>query len=280
VREEEDVGYRTLLVHLEQGHSNASLLQIAGDLAQAFDAGVIAIAALPPMTDADGSLLLPDAFVDPDRLAAEMETLEAEFQGALRARARMLEFRTARPSVDLAEAISHQARSADLIVTCPARGDRHDASRALNTGALVMQAGRPVLLVPPSATTLLPARIMIGWKDTRETRRAVSDAVPFLQRATEVRVVEIVAEGHMDSAWRHLDDLLRWLKSHGVSARAALIPSSGDDDASQLHAAAEREACDVIVAGVYGHRRFREWMLGGVTRDLLLSPKRCSLVSH
>jgi len=274
------VGYRTLLVHLEQGHSNANLLQIAGDLSQAFDAGVIGIAALPPMEDADGELLLPDAVVDPDRLAAEMETMEAEFQGALRARARTLEFRTARPSVDLAEAISRQARSADLIVTCPARGDRHDASRALNTGALVMQAGRPVLLVPPSATTLVPNRIMIGWKDTRETRRAVADAVPFLQRATEVRVVEIVAEGHMDSAWQHLDDLLKWLKSHGVSARAALIPSSGLDDASQLHAAAEREACDVIVAGVYGHRRFREWMMGGVTRDLLLSPKQCSLVSH
>jgi nucleotide-binding universal stress UspA family protein len=280
VREEEDVGYRTLLVHLEQGHSNADLLQIAGDLSQVFDAGVIGMAALPPVVDADGNPSLPEAFVDPDRLASEMESMEAEFRDALHARAGALEFRTAHPAVDLAEAISRQARSADLIVTCPARGDRHDASRALNTGALVMQAGRPVLLVPPSAVTLTPARIMIGWKDTRETRRAVADAVPFLQRATEVRLIEIVAEGHMDAAWRDLDDLLKWLKHHGVSARAGLIPSNGGDDASQLHAAAEREACDVIVAGVYGHRRFREWMLGGVTRDLLLSPKRCSLVSH
>jgi len=274
------VSYRSLLVHLERGHSNANVLQIAGDLSEYFDAGVIAIAASPPVADSDDDLPLPDAFVDPDYIAAEMEAMEEEFRSALRSRARALEFRAARPSSDLAQAISRQARSADLIVTCPARGDRHDASRALNTGALVMQAGRPVLLVPPSAATLKPDRIMIGWKDTRETRRAVSDAVPFLQRATEVRIVEIAAEGHMDSAWRHLEDLLKWLKHHGVSARAALIPSHGIDDAAELHAAAEREACDVIVAGVYGHRRFREWMLGGVTRDLLLSPKRCSLVAH
>ena len=48
MREEEDVGYRTLLVHLEQGHSNANLLQIASDLSEYFDAGVIGIAASPP----------------------------------------------------------------------------------------------------------------------------------------------------------------------------------------------------------------------------------------
>ena len=230
---------------------------------------VIGIAASPALGVSNDEFPPPDDLVSPDHLAAEIRTMEAEFREALRSRARALEWRTAQPSSDLAGAISRQARSADLILTCPARGDRHDASRALNTGALVMQAGRPVLLVPPSATRLNPARIMIGWKDTRETRRAVMDAVPFLQRATEVWVVEIVAEGNMElQPRRHTDDPIKWLNHHGVSGRAALVPSDGIDDAAKLHAAAEREACDVIVAGVYGHRRFREWMLGGVTRGI------------
>ena len=40
------------------------------------------------------------------------------------------------------------------------------------------------------------------------------------------------------------------------------------------------EGADVIVAGAYGHSRLREWVLGGVTRDLLLRADMCALVSH
>lgn len=40
------------------------------------------------------------------------------------------------------------------------------------------------------------------------------------------------------------------------------------------------QKADLIVAGAYGHNRVRERMLGGVTRDLLMSADRCSLVLH
>ena len=83
----------------------------------------------------------------------------------------------------------------------------------------------------------------------------------------------------MDAARRHLDDVVAWLMQHDVAARAFPMASSGDDTAD-LRCVADRERCDVIVAGAYGHSRMREWILGGVTRDLLMSPGRCSLVSH
>ena len=83
----------------------------------------------------------------------------------------------------------------------------------------------------------------------------------------------------MDAARRHLDDVIEWLMQHDVPAKALPVTSSGDD-ASDLRSVADSEHCDVIVAGAYGHSRLREWILGGVTRDLLMSPRRCSLVSH
>jgi nucleotide-binding universal stress UspA family protein len=57
------------------------------------------------------------------------------------------------------------------------------------------------------------------------------------------------------------------------------LPTDGSA-VDALRDAAAREHCDVLVAGAYGHSRMREWMLGGVTRDLLLSPQRCALVTH
>ena len=141
-----------------------------------------------------------------------------------------------------------------------------------------MQVGRPVLLVPLSLSTTRFDRVLVGWKDTRETRRAIADALPLMRHA-EVTVVEVVNEGHMDAARRHLDDVIEWLMQHDVPAKALPVTSSGDD-AADLRSVADSEHCDVIVAGAYGHSRLREWILGGVTKDLLMSPRRCSLVSH
>ena len=120
---------------------------------------------------------------------------------------------------------------------------------------------------------------VVGWKDTRETRRAAFDALPLLKKAAHVAVVEIAAEEELAAAGTHLDDVVGWLKRHGVVVVSLAAPSTGDD-ATQLNAIAEEHGADVIVAGAYGHSRLREWVLGGVTRDLLLRADRCSLVSH
>ena len=74
-------------------------------------------------------------------------------------------------------------------------------------------------------------------------------------------------------------DVAAWLARHGVSALSQTVLAKGDD-AVQMAAFADEAAADVIVAGAYGHSRFREWVLGGVTRDLLLQTERCVFVSH
>ena len=274
------MGYKSLLVHLDLGRSNENLLQFAGELARRFDARVIGIAACAPpvMAFADVGVDGETFELERHQIEDQIGSAEAEFRAAFRDHPASVQWRAAEDDTDLVRHVSRQARNADLLVTAVAQGDMFDNTRAMHTGALVMQVGRPVLLVPLAAKTARLDRILVGWKDTRETRRAIADALPLMRRA-EVTVVEVAAHGDMEAVRRHLDDVVAWLLQHGVAARSYPIASTGSD-AADLQAAAAHERCDIIVAGAYGHSRVREWMLGGVTKDLLMSPHRCSLVSH
>jgi nucleotide-binding universal stress UspA family protein len=270
------------MVHLELGHPNTGLLKVAGDLAVRFEAAVIGIAACQSIQTIYGDAYVPGEVIQQihDELETEIKTAEAEFRSALEPRVRVVEWRSIVTFGPLAEYLACQARSADLFITGVDHNDSmFDTSRHVNTGDLVMQAGRPVLIVPRMSDTLDFGRVVIGWKDTSESRRAVSDALPLLKKAGHVSVVEIAAEEDFDAVRLQLDDVVCWLGRHGVVAEALVSPSTGDD-ANRLNDIAWEQGADLIVAGAYGHSRFREWALGGVTRDLLLRADRCSLVSH
>ena len=273
--------YGTLMVHLELGRSNAGLLQIAGDLAERFHASVIGIAACQPMQIVYGDGFISGDIYEQDRqeLDKEMKAAEAEFRSALQTRAATLEWRSTVMFTLLSDYLAREARSADLVITGIASGDLFDSSRSVNTGDLVMRAGRPVLVVPAAAGKVRIDRVVVGWKDTREARRAVSDALPLLKGASHVAVVEIAVEEGLAAARTQIEDVAGWLNRHGIKAECLTSPSTGDD-ATALYAMAQDQGADVIVAGAYGHSRLREWALGGVTRDLLLRANWCSLLSH
>ena len=100
-----------------------------------------------------------------------------------------------------------------------------------------------------------------------------------MRNADHVTLVEVRNEEQRSVSERRLSDVSAWLKRHGVAAECLSSLSTGDDAAS-LFAIGQDHGIDLTVAGAYGHGRLREWVLGGVTRDLLVSANRCSLVSH
>ena len=274
--------YSTLMVHLQLGRSNAGLLQIAGDLAHRFQAGVIGIVACQPMQLLySAGAYVPDEVFEQDRTQdeAELKAAEAEFHTAFDSHSGVMEWRSTVTYGLLTEYLSCEARSADLFITGVTSGDLLSATPPVSTGDLLMQLGRPVLIVPTAAKTLQLTHVIIAWKDTRETRRAASDALPLLQKAARVSIIGIAAEQDLPATRAQLEDVAEWLKRHGVSAECHAECSTGND-AEQLHAIAREQAADVVVAGAYGHNRMREWAFGGVTRDLLLRADRCSLLSH
>jgi len=269
------------MVHLEPGHSNAGLLKIVGDLAKRFDARVIGIVACRAMQYLYGDGYIPAELFDQDRgqLEKKIKEAEAEFRSLLQVGVKALEWRSKIMFTPLSEYIRCEVRSADLVITGVGSGEISDASRVVNIGDLVMQVGRPVLIVPAAADQLKLEQVIVAWKDTRETQRAAFEALPMLKAAVHVTVVEISADEEMTAARTHVEDVVGWLKWHGVVAESHASSSIGDD-ASLLNAIAREQGASVIVAGAYGHSRMREWVLGGVTRDLLLRGEYFALLSH
>jgi nucleotide-binding universal stress UspA family protein len=281
--------YSTLLVHLKLGVSNEGLLKITGDLAERFDADVIGVAVckessrvyltmLPQYTiqGTDGDL------VDIDRQLTERMISDAEkqFRAALQNRARSLHWRSTITSNSRSQFVARQARAADILITSPVfDGPFVDQRQELSVGDIVLYAGRPVLLVPPGIQSMNLDTIMIGWKDTRESRRAVTDALPFLALAKQVVVVEIAVARDLPDATRHVTEVIDWLQRHGIAA-VPRLEAFKKAEWNQLEGIAQEIGTGLFVAGAYGHTRLREWIIGGVTKDLLLHPRRPTLISH
>jgi nucleotide-binding universal stress UspA family protein len=269
----------TLLVNLETGQSNAGLLQVASSLADRLGATVIGAAARQPMQfDVSGTCYMSPDIINEARAEtdAELSSAEAEFRGAFHGAD--VEWRSTVSYASPSDYIVDQARRADLLITGMPPREAADPTRAA-AGDLVMQCGRPVLVVPQAPVTPSLARVMVAWKDRREARRATLDALPLLKRATHVTVVEIAADEDMAAARQRLADISRWLAGHGITAEVIAAVSSGDD-AAQLESIAGNSGANLIVAGAYGHSRLREWAFGGVTRTLLQRGDRCAMLSH
>ena len=174
---------------------------------------------------------------------------------------------------------------------------------------LIMNAPRPVLVVPLNATAETTAiaaqdtaavsgtrppfaaeRILVSWNGSRQAAAAVAAALPHLQRA-DVVVIAAFREGTMqpvtaatgadpgEGGVAEATDLLAWLRRHGVDARFEARPEPVDMGHAVIDLAAELE-CKLIVAGCFGHSRLRELCIGGVSRTLLRASPIPLLMAH
>jgi nucleotide-binding universal stress UspA family protein len=272
----------TILVHLELGSSNEGLLQVSLDCAKVLQAGVIGVAAchLMPIVYSEG--YVPGDLINQDRseIEKEMSKAEAGFHAAMGQSVVSPQWRSAIGYMSLSDYVAQQARTADLIVTGPsAPWSLFDSTRVVDVGDLVMRAGRPVLIVPTGVKHLRFDTVVVAWKECRESRRAIADALPILKKAGRVVVVQVAAEEGIAEGRQSVADVVEWLSRHDIGAQALVVPSIGND-AKQLDVIASERGADLVVAGAYGHNRLREYVLGGVTRVLLVRPTRCAFVSN
>jgi nucleotide-binding universal stress UspA family protein len=274
--------YATVMVGMAVGQPNHSRLEIAAQLAERFGAGVIGVAAAeftPPLYFTEGEpaqRLIDQGWAAVKNRLAE---LEGEFRAAMQNRAAEVEWRCAEDFPT--RYVVQQARACDIVVVGEAaRGGLADPFAQVNPSDLVMQVGRPLLVVPDACNWLDLRSVLVAWKDTPEARRAVSDALPLLGQAKEVTVAEIVEdEADRSAALSRVGDVVAWLSRHGVRA-SQLVPEQRGDAATQLERIGSEVGAGVVIAGAYGHSRLSEWILGGVTRRLINPANRCSLLSR
>jgi nucleotide-binding universal stress UspA family protein len=154
-----------------------------------------------------------------------------------------------------------------------------DTANALIIEAALFGSGRPVVIIPDiyrGGATF--ERIMVCWDGSRSAARAIGDAMPFLERSAAVEVV-IVGDRPKSSEIPGAD-IAQHLARHGTNAEVREIVAPGVDAANVLLSHAADSSVDLIVMGGYGHSRFREFVLGGVTRSILSRMTVPALMSH
>jgi nucleotide-binding universal stress UspA family protein len=168
------------------------------------------------------------------------------------------------------------ARAADLLVIGQGML-AGDVVHSYDPGTIILAAGRPVLVVPPEINRLEFSRVLVAWKDTREARRAIHDALPFLKLADEVSIVVAKTPGAED-ADAQIADVAKYLDRHDVHVAQQIATVANEDEEVLLIDLARQHRVNLIVAGAYGRTRLSEWIFGGVTRHLLVnSPVPCLL---
>lgn len=273
--------YKTVMVGLALDRPNDACLRVAGDIAERFGARIIGVAASdlrPPMYFAEGDFAQKLLDEEASAIERRLSELEAEFRASVERRATAVEWRSAR-TFPLPYMLQ-QVRTADILVIGARSETLVDPNAAPDPSDLVMQAGRPLVVVPPAVQWLDLRSVLIAWKDVREARRATFDALPILAAAKEVTIAEIPEQdGGRADALAHVADVAAWLRGHGIAANT-VVPDKAGGVTDQIENIATHVGAGAVIAGAYGHSRFREWMLSGVTRHLATESRRCAFLSR
>jgi nucleotide-binding universal stress UspA family protein len=263
------MSYKSLLVHVQPTDAGRERLRAAIAFAKMFDARLIGLGAraFDPMPDPVGI----SAVMVKQQIDEELAAADQLFKGEVVSLAGRHVWRR---EVDFpTRALLRHAREADIIV---AERNVEGSVREIQAGTadLIMGSGLPVLAIPAGAG-LDFKRIVIGWKDTRETRRAILDALPLLKRAETVRVLQFAPKPARD-----ISDVVERLRQHEIHVDAEIRHIHERSAAEAIVDVAEAIGAGLIVAGAYGHSRMHEWALGGVTQELLTHSAKPVLFSH
>jgi nucleotide-binding universal stress UspA family protein len=171
------------------------------------------------------------------------------------------------------------ARGFDLSIVAQPEEEDETALDLISEAAL-FESGRPVLVVPYIQKAPLELdRIAVCWDGSANAARAANDAMPFLKLAKSVEVVTVTSAKESGKTLTEVD-ILHHLSRHGIKVGSKAIPSPDLTVADAVLSYAADSGTNLIVMGGYGHSRMREFVLGGMTRDILASMTVPILMSH
>lgn len=174
------------------------------------------------------------------------------------------------------QSMAHFARVCDLsIVTLPDKANEPRDTPLFE--GLLMESGRPVLVVPTAGLTKIPKHVLVAWDGSLPSTRAIHAAMPFFKSAEQVFVATV---GEVDFGMPSAESAAAYLTSHGVNANARTVDWPKKPVAERLLSQAEATNSDLIVMGGYSHARLFESLLGGTTRHMLSHADRALFLAH
>lgn len=282
--------YKTIVLHVDGAAGQDSRLRAAALLANDHGAHLIGMSAT--------GINWLDYAVLTGSFGAPVSFPESDFQG-LRdaAEERLAVFRreAARLGVesfeghanddDAAYALLLESRYADLVVLSQDQAGSGLPAALGHVAHLpeyvALHGARPVLVVPSGyGNGVIPGTAVVGWDGGMQALRAISAALPLLRRASTVQLAVINPDqrsglhGEQPGA-----DMALYLARHGVRVEVVRERTTSTEGEA-LMALARDSGAGLMVTGAFGHSRYREWVLGGVTRELLERADIPLLIAH
>lgn len=272
--------YKTILVHCDDQPRVTTRIRLAIDLARRHNAHLIGMAVVPPVelpVDVFGGAPSADLYSlleenNRTRLAGAKKTFEQETKAA------------GLPSdfieqIDQpVEAFGTALRYADLAIV----GQRDEDTRDSDLPeSVAIDSGRPVIVVPHIGYTKpIGGNVLLAWNASAQAAHAATAALPLLTKAKQVTLLVVDGQGDRAHGQEAGADAARWLARHGVKITVQR-ESSGDVDVGNAILSRVLDLdIDLIVMGVYGHSRFREFVLGGASATILSSMTVPVLMAH
>lgn len=272
---------KTILVHLADDEEHLKRLEVALMLAKERKAHVTALFITTPIG-------MPAQITGRGASAAYLA--EATAQARTKAAALEQEFdeRCERSNIDYSwiiaegdhlELLAKHAHAADLVIASqPTYDSLEDRLRMRLPEELALHSGLPVMILPQEKNIdEVGKRVMVAWKDTRETVRAVRDNMSLLQGAEKVFVLTVAPDSHDALS---LQEVATYLARHGVNVETQHIGNYEDSIGQCILDAADTCDADMIILGAHGHSRLRELIMGSVTDHVLKNAELPVIISH
>lgn len=277
------MGYKTILVYVDDADRCAPLVDAASQIAVAEGAHVIGLHVIPDIqVYAAAEAQLPaEVFESQRRYNLEVAAkAEALFNEAISPKVKSFEWRAVdEDGSNIGDRVLEHALVADLVIAGQIDPDIASRRRVGTPERLLLSGRRPILLVPYIGFESIGQRVAIAWNGSAEASRAVFDAMPLIKAAKSVSVIAVDVK---DSATHpaSAEALAKVLERHGVEAKPHHVASAGVDIGSVLLSRLADEGDDLLVMGGYGHSRLREFVFGGATRAILQQMTVPVLMSH
>lgn len=277
------MAYKSILVQLDNMPDNLQRLHYALQLSQWFNATLSGLyveppSVLPAITDYDMDTALNDLNTEQESQQILQKTIQQQFKDCLQDYPCTGRF--IKGHGELRQQLSYYARYHDLTIIDNHASDTlldHYSTLATNVAT---DSGKPVIALPlqqPLSTNI--ERSLIAWNDSRESSRAVHDALPLLNRCKDVSIFPQAADHTIvENNNKDADRLRHYLANHDIHAN--IINNDQSNDAEQLIKHAEQKQHNLIIMGAYGHSRLRELLLGSTCRYILDNATVPVLLSH
>lgn len=266
------MAFKTIVVHVDADTNRDERLGLAEALARRHDGHLIGLHPSEPpyLPPSLGELAGP---VEADMVEAQREAAQSRaeelrhvFEARFQSSGLSVEWRA--EEGEPATVLARHGRYADVLLI-PQGEEGAVFPDASLVERVILDGGCPVIVVPRSGRFPNAGRtLLVAWKDSRESARAVRAALPLMVDAEKVILLQVDPPDGSDA---QVIDKATHLARHGINADARHTVSAGVPIGEVLLSSVADHDADGLVMGAYGHTRLREWVLGGATRSVLES---------